>query len=173
MRARIRQSGLQRIFLKIIVFLLLDAVASATELKWRAVWQVNTVETVDVGDEAGHTLGLGQATGLGFFDKDQVATIVTTFTNDLTHGSGTGKTYVVHTFEDGSVFVITFRPVVTADSGAPGASFKGTFEFVSGSGRFSGIKGNGSFSGRRFGGLESPSQVYFDFAGSFSLAANP
>jgi hypothetical protein len=137
------------------------------ELTWRAVWQINKAETLDVGDRAGHALGLGQADGLAFFENDEVATVVTTFINDLTGGSGVGKTYAVHRFEDDSTLVVTFSPAVTADAETAGAAFQGSFVFASGTGRYAGISGNGSFSGRRFGGMSAPAQVYFDFKGIY------
>ena len=142
--------------------------AVAEELKWHHSHHISKAETVDVGDAPGHVVGVAKATGVGFFDGGEVATLVTTGTFDYQNGAGKTEGYVGYTFEDGSTFFLKYDAVTTPDSAGMGSSFKGQFSFMEGTGRFRRIKGGGSLSGRRLSLMGGGSEVYFTFTGTYS-----
>jgi hypothetical protein len=141
---------------------------AAEEMKWHHSHHISKAETVDVGDVPGHVVGVARATGVGFFDGGEVATLVTSGTFDYRDGAGKTAGYVGYTFEDGSTFYLRYDAVTTPDSGGAGSSFKGEFSFTEGTGRFRRIKGGGSLSGRRLSLLGGGSEVYFNFTGTYS-----
>jgi hypothetical protein len=142
--------------------------AAGEELKWHHSHHISKAETVDVGDTPGHVMGVAKATGVGFFDGGEVATLATTGTFDYRNGAGKTEGYVGYTFDDGSTFFLKYEAVTTPDPAGMGSSFKGQFAFMEGTGRFRGIKGGGSLSGRRLSLLGGGSEVYFTFTGTYS-----
>ena len=141
---------------------------AAEEMKWHHSHHISKAETVDVGDAPGHVVGVARATGVGFFDAGEVATLVASGTFDYREGAGKTEGYVGYTFEDGSTFFLRYNAVTTPDSGGAGSSFKGEFSFTEGTGRFRRIKGGGSLNGRRLSLLGGGSEVYFNFTGTYS-----
>lgn len=142
--------------------------AVGEELKWHHSHHISKAETVDVGDVPGHVMGVAKATGVGFFEGGEVATVMTSGTFDYRNGAGKAEGYAGYTFEDGSVLFLKYETVTTPDPGGMGSSFKGQFSFTEGTGRFRGIKGSGSLTGRRLSLLGGGSEVYFNFAGTYS-----
>lgn len=163
-RANLLCAGL----LTLACFACLPLRAAGEELKWHHSHHISKAETVDVGDAPGHMVGVAKATGVGFFDGGEVATLVTTGTFDYQNGAGKTEGYVGYTFEDGSTFFLKYEAVTTPDAAGMGSSFKGQFSFTEGTGRFRRIKGGGTLSGRRLSLLGGGSEVYFTFAGTYS-----
>ena len=157
-----------------VAFLVLACLAgyahdgAAEEMRWHHSHHISKAETVDVGDVPGHVVGVARATGVGFFDGGEVATLVASGTFDYRDGAGKTAGYVGYTFEDGSTFFLKYDAVTTPDPGGAGSSFKGEFSFTEGTGRFRRIKGSGSLNGRRLSLLGGGSEVYFNFTGTYS-----
>ena len=137
-------------------------------MQWHHSHHISKAETVDVGDTPGHVVGVAKATGVGFFDGGEVATLINTGIFDYRNGAGKTEGYVGYTFEDGSTFFLKYDALTTPDPAGMGSSFKGQFSFMEGTGRFRRIKGVGSLSGRRLSLLGGGSEVYFTFKGTYS-----
>ncbi len=131
----------------------------------RRVQNTTAVRTVEVGDVAGHVVGVVEFKGLTFFATGEIASHVNSATFDLIDGSGAHAGYVVHHFEDGSTSVEKYQGKTKVEGAGGRTVVEGTFQCVGGSGRFAGLKGEGHYRGERIGSLETGSYVYIDFEG--------
>jgi hypothetical protein len=130
----------------------------------RRVQNTTAVHQVEVGDVAGHVVGVVEFKGLTFFASGEIASHVNSATFDLVNGTGPHTGYVVHYFDDGSTSVEKYQGVTKVEGGGR-TVVEGTFHCVGGSGRFAGLKGEGHYRGERIGSLEAGSYVYIDFEG--------
>ena len=79
------------------------SVASADEvLKFRVILHATFIQSQEVGDVDGHTLGLAHYSGLASFADGSVGTTNFTATTDYIKGTGTYSVYYNLTLKDGS-----------------------------------------------------------------------
>jgi len=144
----------------------------AETMKYRISSYLVHLEVLPVGDVEGHILFTFSRKGLAFFENGEVATFRNWGKQDATKGKGTFEYYVMLTFDDNSTTVQKGQG--TTEPGPKGLTvFKGTAEFMKGTGRFEGIKGNLSFTGRSLTPYSKEKglwgDAYFDVTGSYSL----
>ena len=139
--------------LVISVWILASAIQSGAEtMKCRNAGTATKNETIPVGDEEGHVLGLQIAEGLAFFENGEIAKMRSHAVYDTIPGKGgQAITYHIYTFEDGSTIVIRNQQLLVPDTSGK-VSSKTTGELIKGTGRFEGIKGTTSSTGRNFRG---------------------
>jgi len=143
--------------------------AGAATMKFRMVMSHTKAEIIEVGDVEGHIIGAGESTGLASLETGEVAVIKHPWTIDYTKGTGTHKTYIHLTFEDGSTVVLTQDGTTRPDPKGKSSVFEGTCVIIQGSGRYAGIKGDGSYRGRRVAPLGAAAQVYTDVILTYTL----
>jgi hypothetical protein len=138
--------------------------------KGRNVYHVVKVEAVQVGDVAGHIVGVAEARGLSFPDNGEVGTYLLKITMDLTDGTGTTQTYAITTFEDKSSTIVLGKTAVTPRPDGT-STFEGTYTYIGGKGRFSGIQGSGSHTGKRMAPLTpgAPADAFLDYVATYTL----
>ena len=144
--------------------------AGAETMKGRTATTLTKEETIAVGDEEGHILGLQILEGLAFFENGEIAKMRVHAMYDWIKVKGAQTiTYIIYTFEDGSTIVSRGQRILVADkSGIPSA--KTTTELIKGTGRFQGIKGTGSSTGRNFQpGKGEALRVTSDFTWTYTL----
>ena len=124
--------------------------AGAETMKCRNAGTATRDETIPVGDEEGHVLGLQIGEGLAFFDNGEIAKMRANAIYDSIRGKG-GQViaYTIYTFEDGSTFIVRNQRLLVADKSG-NLSAKVTSEVIKGTGRFEGIKGTASAIGKTF-----------------------
>jgi hypothetical protein len=127
-------------------------------------------EVLPVGDVEGHTLSIYSRKGLAFFETGEVATFTNWVTSDAIKSKSISQGYSMVTFEDGSTIVEKLQ--TTAEPGPKGLSlFKGTGEYIKGTGRFEGIKGSYTYSGKALTpySKETKGDIYYDVVGTYTL----
>jgi len=155
----------------ILVCFVAAPLAGAETMKGRIVFHYVKVEVIQVGDVAGHVIGVAEARGLYFDDiKKEVGTYSNRVMFDYINGSGTHWGYDLRTYEDGSTMVTKFEGTTMAGEGGI-SSFKGTGSFIKGTGRYEGIQGGTSYAGKRLAPLTpgGPADCYADFTGSYTV----
>jgi len=135
----------------------------------RRVQGTAEVTSVDVGDAAGHVVGVVVFKGLTFFADGEIATHTNPATFDLTDGSGPHQGYVVHYFDDGSTSIERYEGAAKLSADGKRTVVEGTFQCVGGTGRFEGLTGKGSYRGERLGALQTGDYVYVDTTGSCTV----
>jgi hypothetical protein len=123
----------------------------AETTKCRTAGVVTKDETLSVGYEEGHVLGLQITEGLAFFENGEIATFRSNLVYDRYDQVVPGKSsqaigYTIFTFEDGSTFVQRFQRLQGSDKTLPAQVAS---ELIKGTGRYEGIKGSASGSGKR------------------------
>ena len=146
--------------------------AQTKTMKYRLSTYLTNMEVLPVGDAEGHILFTFSRKGLAFFENGEVATFTNWGTQDATKGKGTFDYYVMLTFDDNSTTVAKGQG--TMEPGPKGLSlYKGTAEFIKGTGRFEGIKGNLSYTGRQLTPYSKEkglwSDAYYDATGTYTL----
>jgi hypothetical protein len=138
------------------------SIARADEvLKFRVVMHATFVQTHEVGDVDGHTLGLTHYSGLASFADGSVGTANFTATTDYTKGSGTALAYNNLTLKDGSV--LWYKQSGTARLEGTTTIFpEAPLSVLRGTGRFEGAKGDGTVSGARLTPLAAGAELYAD-----------
>ncbi len=116
-------------------------------LKHRVVYHVTLLQSQEVGDVAGHALGIARATGLAMLPDGSIATTQFVADLDFTNGSGPVKVYGSINYGDGSVLWI--RNDVESTMKGDRADLKGNLTILGGKGRFAGATGTGSLTGYR------------------------
>jgi hypothetical protein len=157
--------------LLISVWILGSAIqAGAETTKCKNAGTATKNETISVGDEEGHVLGLQIAEGLAFFENGEIAKLRTHAVYDTIPGKGgQAITYHIYTFEDGSTIVIRNQQLLVPDQSGK-VSSKTTGELIKGTGRFEGIKGTASTTSKSF--LPSKGEaarVYNDATWTYTL----
>jgi hypothetical protein len=125
--------------------------AGAETMKCRTAGVVTKDETLSVGYEEGHVLGLQITEGLAFFENGEIATFRSNLVYDRYDQVVPGKSsqaigYTIFTFEDGSTFVQRFQRLQGSDKTLPAQVAS---ELIKGTGRYEGIKGSASGTGKR------------------------
>jgi hypothetical protein len=115
--------------------------AGAETMKFKVYTYVTKGEVALVGDVEGHALALYVRRAFCVFESGEVATCLTTITNDTTQGSGTALLYRLYTFTDGSTIVTKIQGTVGGTAVGVITSAAMTGEIIKGTGRFGGIKG--------------------------------
>ena len=123
----------------------------AETMKCRTAGVVTKDETLPVGYEEGHVLGLQITEGLAFFENGEIATFRSHLVYDRYDRVVPGKSsqaigYTIFTFEDGSTFVQRFQRLQGSDKMIPAQVGS---ELIKGTGRFEGIKGSASGTSKR------------------------
>ena len=123
----------------------------AETMKCRTAGVVTKDETLSVGYEEGHVLGLQITEGLAFFENGEITNIRTHLVYDRYDKVVPGKSsqaigYTTFTFEDGSTFVQRFQRLQGTDTMLPAQVAS---ELIKGTGRFEGIKGSASGTSKR------------------------
>ena len=137
--------------------------------KVRNVYSVFKAEAAKVGDVPGHVVGVAEANGLIFPEKNEPAAYSVQFMFDYVNGSGTHWAYAMSTWEDGSTTVIKAEGTTTATQGGKISLFEGTYTYVKGTGRYAGIKGGGSYTGKRVTPLAAGAFCYSDATETYTL----
>ncbi len=133
-------------------WLLVSPIQAAPEvMKCRTAGIVAKDETLSVGYEEGHVLGLQIMEGLAFFENDEIATYKSHLVYDRYDRVETGRSsqaigYTIFTFKDGSTIVQRFQRLQGSDLKIPAQVAS---ELIKGTGRFQGIKGSISGTSRR------------------------
>ena len=135
----------------------------------RRVQSAAQTTSVEVGDVAGHVVGVVEFRGLTFFADGEIATHINPATFDLTNGSGPHQGYVVHRFDDGSTSIERYRGAARLSADGKRTVVEGSFECVGGTGRFAGLQGRGTYRGERVGALQTGEYVYVDTTGSCTV----
>ena len=112
--------------------------------------QTNTkFDSMEVGDENGHFIGVQRMEGLAYCENGEIAKVRTDSTFDFVRGKGTQSLgYTFYTFEDGSTIIVKFQRLVDYTGGT--GSAKASSEIIKGTGRFEGIKGTTSATGKNY-----------------------
>ena len=112
--------------------------------------QTNTkIESMEVGDEEGHFIGVQRMEGLAYCENGEIARVRTDSTFDFVRGKGTQSLgYTFLTFDDNSTIIVKFQRSVVYEGGA--SSAKASSEIIKGTGRFEGIKGTTSATGKNY-----------------------
>ena len=120
--------------------------AGAETMKGRNIQTATKRETIAVGDEEGHILGLTIMQGLAFIENGEIAKVKSQVAGDyIPQKGGQLIGYTTYTFEDGATIVLRFQRLMNPDGSATAKS-----EIVKGTGRFEGIKGRSSITGKNF-----------------------
>jgi hypothetical protein len=135
----------------------------------RRVQGTAAITSVEVGDVAGHVVGVVEFKGLTFFEGGEIATHSNPATFDLTDGSGPHQGYVIHYFDDGSTSIERYAGEARLSADGKRTTVEGTFDCVGGTGRFAGLKGQGTYRGERLGALQTGDYVYVDTTGSCTV----
>jgi hypothetical protein len=134
----------------------------AESFKARLINGMTKMETIAVGDEEGHVVGVYERKGVTMYENGEVANEVTRGTFDSAKG---WQGYCLQTFQDGSTMWMRHR-----GSMRKGKVVEATFELIGGTGRYEGIKGSGTFTGGYVAYAED-SRAYGDwhFTGTYTL----
>ena len=145
--------------------------AGAETMKCRTSTVVTKDETLSVGYEEGHVLGLQITEGLAFFENGEIANIRSHLVYDRYDKVVPGKSsqaigYTTFTFEDRSTIVQRFQRLQVSGE----ASAKVTSELIKGTGRFEGIKGSVSGTSKRVPEVKGEAKKYVsDMIFTFAL----
>ncbi len=145
------------------LFLAPLTLAVAETVKFRAVVFFVQLNEIEVGDMAGHCVGIFTQRGLSTYESGENAIMINQGTFDSMVGM---RAYSIQIFEDHSTQELKLQGSCTPTEEENVFLFEGTFEYVKGSGRFEGIKGDGSFIGKKFALYDI---TYFDCIGSYTL----
>jgi hypothetical protein len=168
--AEMKRWGLLLAMLLSVSFILLPGVSAAEEIAYRAVYHVQKVETVEVGDVPGHVVGFSVTPGLIFMTKGpakgEIGTRKAITSIDIMNGKGSFTGYYTYTFPDGSTMYDKASGTFTSVDGGKKSALEGTVEFTRGTGKFAGMKGKGTFKGERVGPPEAGGDGYVDITGT-------
>jgi hypothetical protein len=138
------------------------SIARADEvLKFRVALHATSIQTQEVGDVDGHTLGLAHYSGLASFADGSVGTANFTATTDYVKGSGTYSVYYNLALKDGSALSYKFTGAAKLD-GTTTIFPETPLSVLRGTGRFEGARGDGTFTGARLTPLAVGADLYGD-----------
>ena len=153
-----------------VSFVLLPGPSAAEEVAGRIVIHTQKIESIEVGDVPGHSLGVIQQTGVSFITKGpesgEIASRTGTAIFDVVKGTGTVVGYAVQTFKDGSTLAYKTSGTVTSQDGGKKTVMEGSYEYTGGTGKFAGVKGKGTHKGERIGSPKTGGDSYADFSGT-------
>lgn len=120
--------------------------AEAETVKQKYFSYITKMDMVPIPDVENHFSLWVERRGVGIDENGETAAYHATLTTDIISGQGGSfRGYDSASYADGSTQVSKFEGTVTGEK-LP--SFKGTWEYIKGTGRFEGIKGTGSFAGK-------------------------
>jgi hypothetical protein len=116
-------------------------------LKYQSIYHVTLLQGKEIGDAAGHGVGIAQGLGLAMLSDGSVATTEFIGLPEFIKGTGPVKVYGSLTFSDGSVLWVRndAESVMKGDR----AEIRGSLTITGGNGRFTGATGSGSLTGYR------------------------
>ena len=134
----------------------------AETMKCRTAGVVTKDETLPVGFEEGHVLGLQITEGLALFENGEIATYRSTLVYDRYDRVVPGKSsqaigYTIFTFKDGATIVQRFQRLQGSDKTVPAQVAS---ELIKGTGRFEGIKGSISGTSKRAPEVKGEAKKY-------------
>jgi len=148
----------------------MQAGAQTYTMKCRESGHFPKMHIIEVGDVAGHILGVSEAAGVRSCDDGSVATNSHKIAFELTKGSGISHGYFLHTFEDGSTLWEKYQNTITPSPDGKTGRYEATFEYMRGTGRFEGIQGGGTFTGKRLAPTPGAAAQYLiDITGTYTL----
>ena len=143
-----------------------QAGSGAVKERGRSVNHNTKFEMVQVGDVKGHIIGVYENKGLAMLDTGEIATVAGKGTFDANVAIGSSmQGYNTTTFTDGSTHTSKVQGTGKVGKGGE-VTYKGTYEFISGSGRFQGIKGSGSWTAKI---LAPGVDTYLEYEGTYTL----
>ena len=137
--------------------------AQAETMKCKVARVATKDETMPIGDEEGHMLGMQISEGMAFFENGDVANFKTQSISDRRTGTGKGRqsiSYIFFTFEDESSIIIKLDYRAIADPSGK-ISTKAAGEMIKGTGRFKGIKGTFSSTGKMLPPIKGEAEKYY------------
>ena len=164
MKAECQNGWAIRIFVPLVLLMvvLMAGPAWAETLKCRLVNGVTKMETMAVGDEEGHVVGVYERKGVMMHENGEVANEATWGIFDSAKG---WQGYCLQTFQDGSTIWMRHQ-----GSMQKGKIVEATFELTGGTGRYEGIKGGGTFTGGYVSYSEDSGGFGdFHFTGTYTL----
>ncbi len=154
----IRSKKFEAIFICLILALTFGfanlSAQEATKISGKLTATYSSLDSIVVGDVAGHTLSLSASEGKNANTGENMfmdgADIVNMSYSDLTQGNGVHIGYVKFTKNGDAIYAKWEGKVTTtqAAEGAPVTSFEGTFKYIKGAGKFENIKGSGTYKGK-------------------------
>jgi hypothetical protein len=140
----------------------------AETLKCKSMQTTTKMESMEVGDEKGHILGLQRMEGLAQCENGEIAKMRSDNVSDLAPGKGVQALgYTFFTFDDGSTIVVRFQRLVDYEGGG---SAKASSTIIKGTGRFEGIKGTTSGTGKNYRhSKEDPGRAFTDITLTYTL----
>ena len=146
----------------------------AEEMNFTIDSYVIKVESVPLGDAEGHVLMLGERRGVANFEDGSVAAYHTSFICDVSKMTGPCEGYSDLTFADKSQTFSKWKLTVGIPEGKQLPAFKGTGNWIKGTGKYDGMEGGFSFSGfylTPYNEVTKGDQVV-KVTGSFKLPSN-
>ena len=137
------------VFAVAIIFALgfVSSAAWAEDVNFTIDSYVTKVETIPLADAEGHMLMLGERRGVANFEDGKVAAYHTSFTCDVSNGTGPCEGYSDLTFMDQSQAFSKWKLTVSIPEGKKMPALEGTGTWTKGTGAYEGIEGDFSFSG--------------------------
>ena len=148
------------------------AQAGKKTIKGKVTSCITKVEVVPVPDVEKHVVGVYERRGVTIFENGETGAYHTRGTFDYTKGQGPFRGYTQQSFADGSTYIVKYQGVSTVATGKKLPSFKGTGEYIKGTGRFEGIKGKVSYSGKYvtpYTKDKTKGDAYYEFTGTYTL----
>jgi hypothetical protein len=143
----------------------------ATKISGKLSATYTQMDSIVVGDEMGHLIGLTVSDGKNVSTGEHAfmdgAKVTNMGYSDLIKGNGIQQGYVKFEKEGGTTFARWEGKVTTVldTAGTPVSNFKGTFTYVKGTGKFKGIKGSGTYTG----GLTSMTEYAVEWQGKYLI----
>ncbi|MEW6375809.1 MAG: hypothetical protein AB1502_08470 [Thermodesulfobacteriota bacterium] len=146
--------------------------AETVSEKFRVTGYIVRVEAIPVEDVEGHVLMVIMRRGLASFETGETAKWEAWVTGDFIKGKGPFQGYTKYTYEDGSTTIAKVEGFWEAIPDGK-SLYKGTSEYIKGTGRFEGIKGSMSYTGKGLTPYSKEkglmSDVYYDCIATYSL----
>lgn len=116
-------------------------------LNFHFVTNSSSLQSLEVGDTAGHVLRLSSRSGIAIFPDGSVGSSQFSATNDYVKGAGSYLAYCNITLGDGSI--LWFKVAGSAKVEDATTQFpEAPVSVLRGSGRFEGARGHGTFKGQ-------------------------
>ena len=140
-------------------------------MKCKSIQTTTKIETMEVGDEKGHFLGLQRMEGLAYCENGEIVKVRSDNVSDLIPGKGLQAIgYTFFTFDDGSTINVRLQRSVAFEGGTGPA--KSSSDIIKGTGRFEGIKGTTSGTGKNYRqSKEEAGKAFTDITMTYTLPA--
>ena len=160
-------------FLAMTAFALMSvqAYAAGGKISGSGLLTYTKQEALPIAEASGNILLLGELHGInkntGTTDYMEGADVMNGEIVQLFQGNGPHSGYCTLS-KDGNTVTALWKGQVTttmASDGTPQTSFKGTWQYVAGTGKFNGIKGNGEYHGH----FTAKTSYEVDWSGEYEL----